>query len=368
MRIAYMILFLLALPLLVPNLSHAASIDEIKKELEEVKYRLEVVEAESEDTHEKFSSLFEVGGYADFEFISSDKSGTNDSFRIHHLAFHFVKDITKEWRMFSEVEFEDGAKIGEEKDGAIKYKEGKLFVEAFYIEYMRSQYLNLRLGRFLTPGGIWNVEHYPPFVPTQERPQHIRKIFPQISDGLQFYGHTGFSNIIADYTVYASNGSGNTGHGDENGNKALGGRLKLKFPYLTNIEVGVSGYTEEDNSSVERKSYGADIKLQLNRLKFQGEYANVDFDPGSGGEFKTTGYYGQVTYGIKKWDVIYRYDWYDPDDSAKDADKTINTFAINYHFTPYILGKLETHINTHQDSGKEDYTKTLLSIAVYLGD
>lgn len=147
-------MFLFAATMLVSN-NMAFAVE--ASELEELKNRLEILEAEAEETNERFSSQFEIGGYADVEYIMDERSSKNDGFRVHHLAFHFVKEIAHDWKLFSEVEFEDGAKIGE----GGKYQEGKLFVEAAYIEHFRNQYVNLRFGRYLTPGGIWNVEHYP---------------------------------------------------------------------------------------------------------------------------------------------------------------------------------------------------------------
>lgn len=367
--------FLFAASLLVSV--NVASADE----LEDLKNRIEILEAEMEETNEKFSSQFELGGYADVEYHMYDDPGKNDGFRVHHLAFHFVKEIATDWKLFSEVEFEDGAKIGEGK-----YSEGKLFVEAAYIEHFINQQANLRFGRYLTPGGIWNVEHYPPFVPTQERPQHIRKMYPQISDGVQFYGSVNAGKVTTDYILYTSNGDHNDGHGDGNNeNKAVGGRVKFKLPFLTVSEIGFSAYQEKydydvDNANVAeetRTSTGADIKLQYKKLRFQAEYAVGEFDTDVtntiGGPINTVatyeneGYYAQFIYGIGKWDLIYRYDFYDPKDTVKDDGKTVNTVALNYHFTPYVVGKLEHHMDDKEDNTAKNYDKTMLSIAVYLG-
>ncbi|MBE9503637.1 MAG: hypothetical protein IME96_05630 [Proteobacteria bacterium] len=340
-----------------------------EKEIEELKSRLEVVEATNEDVEDRLSRLFTLSGYADSEYIIDDRGGKSDGFKIHHLSLFFKKKISDKWKLFSELEYEYAPKF---ESGVAQ---GKIFVEVFTIDYNYNHYINIRAGRYLTPVGIWNVEHYPPFVSTQERPQHIRKIFPQISDGLQFFGTVNLGKIVTDYIAFISNGSddlvngiSDSGSGDDNDNKAVGGRLKFKFPLLSTTELGISGYREKDNFDAEVNASGLDLSLQWKRLKFQAEYAAGSYDVATGTDYDRKGYYGQLSYGIADLDLIYRYDWYDADDTVAKGDKTINSVALNYHFTPSVVGKVEHHVNDYEDSAKEDYDKTVFSIAVYLGD
>ncbi len=344
-------------------------VDDLKSELERIQRRLAVLEAEDEDLIHRLSDMVSISGYADGEYIMTDKKGDNNRFRVHHLSLFFKKQISEQWRLFTEIEYEDAPKLSGTDDGsAIKDTEGKVFVEVFTLEYYLNRYLNFRLGRFLTPGGIWNVEHYPPFVLTQERPQHIRKIFPQLQDGLQLLGSANLANVVTDYIFYVSNGQGNTGHGDGNEDKALGTRIKFKLPYLSTIETGFSYYVEEKNNEDEIRSAGADLLIQWGGLKFQGEYAKEFIDLAAGSGFQEIGYYGQLQYDYRKWTLGYRYDWYDKNTKADDDRKTINTIVLNYHFTPDVVVKAEHHFNDPQDRTQDNFTKTLLSVAVYLGD
>lgn len=349
--------------ILYPCLSYAEEGSDVSQELEELKTTMVVLEAENEDISDKLSRFVTIDGYADGEFIMTDKEGESNRFRIHHLSLFFKKQITERWRLFTEVEFEDAPKL--EGDGtSMTETEGKIFIEVFTIEYSLNQYLNFRLGRYLTPGGIWNLE-YTPFVTTQERPQHIRKIFPQLNDGLQLLGTATAAGVVTDYIVYVGNGSGNTGHGDKNEDKALGARLKFKFPLLATTELGASGYREKDNSDEKRTAYGLDLKLQWKAFTLQGEYATAFFEPVGGGDYDRTGYYGQFIYGLYSLDFIYRYDWYEAD-STVNNEKIINTLALNYHFTPEVVGKIEHHfIDPENDP---NYNKTIFSVAVYLGN
>ncbi len=371
--------------LLCPQAATADELDDVKKEIKALQERLEaleaerkskaleerlaVLEAEDEDFMHRLQEMVTVGGYADGEYIMTDKKGENNRFRVHHLSLFFKKQISEQWRFFSEIEYEDAPKISGTDDGsAIKDTEGKVFVEVFTLEYYLNRYLNFRLGRFLTPGGIWNVDHYPPFVLTQDRPQHIRKIFPQLQDGLQLLGSANMADVVTDYILYVSNGQGNTGHGDGNENKAVGTRLKFKLPYLSRLEAGFSYYLEEKNNEDDVRAAGADLVIQWGGLKFQGEYAKEFIEPAVGSFFQEIGYYAQLQYDYRKWTLGYRYDWYDKNTKADNDRKTINTIVLNYHFTPDVVVKAEHHFHDPQDRTLEEFTKTLLSVAVYLGD
>lgn len=337
----------------------ADEVDDLKRDLERVQTRLEVLEAEDEEKTRALSDLMEIAGYGDGEYKITDQKGKNNEFRVHHLSLFFMKRIGDKWRMFSEIEYEDGPNTAK--------NEGKIFVEVFTLEYYLNQYLNFRLGRFLTPGGIWNVDHYPPFVLTQERPQHIRKIFPQLQDGLQLLGSTHVASVTTDYILYVSNGQGNTGHGDGNEDKAVGARLKFSLPVLSRAEIGTSYYREEMNDDTDFKAAGADLLLSWKNMRLQAEYAKGFFDPRAGSGDQRIGYYGQLEYDIKNWTLGYRYDWYDPSTDTDNDRKTINTLALNYHFTPYVVGKMENHFVDPQDRAEDSYHLTILSIAIYLG-
>ncbi len=362
------ILFLaLAVILSRPVMSGADDNADLKNKMNELSSRVETLEAEKNDVKEKISGLAEITGYADVEYIMTDKPGEDNEFRIHHLSLFVKKQFTGKWRFFSEVEFEDGPFFETTNEGTT-WKSGtggKIFLEVMTLEYLYDPKLNIVLGRFFTPAGIWNVDHYPPFVTTQDRPQHIRKIFPQLTDGLQVNGAFSPGSTVVSYNLYAGNGEGNTGAGDNNEGKALGGRIKLKLPLLTKTEFGLSAYTDSDKTRTDKNSFGADLSLQWKSLKFQGEYAQAAVSPG---EYEITGYYGQLIYAIGDWDLIYRHDRYDPKSTVINDGTTINTLAVNHHFTPVIVGKLEHHFVDQDNDAADDYNRSIFSLVVYLSE
>ncbi|MBE9502570.1 MAG: porin [Proteobacteria bacterium] len=381
MRKTVFSLFILTTIFLFPPFLQADEVADLKKEVEKLKSRLEIVEAGQDEIGYQSSDLVSVSGYADVEYVIDDRSGVSDGFRTHHFSLLFQKKVSEKWRFFSELEFEYAPKIGEEEKQTItdsggnthdvvvtKNKEGRIYIEVLTIDYNYNPYLNLRAGRYLTPAGIWNVEHYTPFVATQEKPQHIQNIFPKHMDGVQLFGTVTKNDVVTDYIAYMSNGSGNTGHGDENDDKSLGGRLRFKFPLLLRTELGLSTYREKDNADTELKAHGVDLNLHWKTFKLQAEYAKGTYDPVSGTDYDRVGYYGQLTYGMGKLETIYRYDWYDANDTVVQGDKSINTVALHYHFNRSVCGKIEHHMIDNEGPATEDYDKTIATIALYFGE
>ena len=342
-------------------------IEELRRENEEIRKRLDSIELDSEETKHSFgilSKFVEVSGYADAEFYLTDKDGDSSRFRVRHLSLFFIKDIQKDWKLFSEIEYEDAPLIesAHTTDSAATVQ-GKLLVEQMYIEYHPALSWDVRFGRFLTPAGIWNIYHYPPYVPTQERPLMIRKIFPQVSDGVQARYSFSAKGYIMDTHLYAANGAGNPGRLDRNENKAVGARFNLNRGPLS---AGISVYGERDNAGTKRMAAGAHFLADYSPFRFQAEYQYRDNDPQAAAGSIDRGFYGQAMYDIGDWTIAGRYDWYDPDSGAANADMFRYTGAINYHFAENVVGKAEYNRN-ELDSG-EDYNEAIFSIVVAIGD
>lgn len=342
-------------------------IERLRLENEDIRKRLEAVELDSEETKHNFgilSRFVEVSGYADAEFYLTDNDAENSRFRVRHLSLFFLKDIQEDWKLFTEIEYEDAPLIeSKHTSDDADAVQGKLFVEQMYIEYHPSLSWDVRFGRFLTPAGIWNIYHYPPYVPTQERPLMVRRIFPQVSDGIQArYSHS-FGGPALDTHFYLANGAGNPGRLDRNEHKALGARVNLVYgPWWT----GASVYREKDNDGIRRSAYGLHLLADYSPFKFQAEYQYRDNEPDAGAGFLDRGFYAQAMYDIGRWTLAARYDWYDPDGASADADLFRYTGAVNYHFAHNVVGKAEYNRNDVEDG--EDFNEVTLSIVVAIGD
>lgn len=353
-----------------PATATGETAEELKEQIKALEKRLEKVEATSEisaawfeDINSRLKDEVEITGYIDAEIDLTDQKGANNDFRSRHFSVLIGKKINEQWRIFTETEYENAPIINPDDNSQ---SSGTILLEQVYIERLFMPEIKIRAGRFLTPAGIWLINRYSPFTPTQTKPQHIQKIFPQFLDGALAYGSFNLSDDLISYHIYAANGEGNSGGNDSNQDKALGGRLDLFFPAFYKMKLGVSVLSDKLNDGANMTAKGVDLQFKADRLRFQGEYAVADFSADNSGQSrKSEGYYVQAQYDIEKFTIVYRYDYYAPDNST-DLDKvTVNTGGLNYHWTPYIVSKIENNSYVYTSgAGTPDYTEWILSVAI----
>lgn len=327
-----------------------------------------------QDLSEEINSSLKISGYADVEYKGSSEEGVNEEFRMHHLSLFFTKQFDNKIKFFSEIEYEDAPKFEGENDGSgeLETAAGKIFVEALNFDWNYSQNLNVRVGRFFTPAGIWSEDHYPPFVTTQERPLHIRKIFPQLVDGISIFGSSELTtNHFFNYTAYLGNGESNvSGKKDLNSSKGFGFKGDYHAPWLDDFTLGFSLYRDNNdsaNNDAEKFAYGYHINLRKNNFSLQGEYAKQELDFVDILEDNISeGYYAQLLYQFEQWGVGYRFDVFN--ETELDIDQTTrNSLFVNYHLNEYFTLKGEYHQDSYEDSIIDDYSSYILSVTGYLG-
>jgi hypothetical protein len=122
---------------------------------------------------------------------------------------------------------------------------GSIFIERAYIEYSASSALNLRVGSWLTPYGLWNEDHGSPTIIPVGRPYMIwLELMPERQTGLLASGSFYASeSVTLGYQVGLSNGRGPIAdYGDMDENKALTLRLQLHHHGDGALDLGAFGY------------------------------------------------------------------------------------------------------------------------------
>ncbi|MDJ0764099.1 MAG: hypothetical protein QNJ97_14045 [Myxococcota bacterium] len=179
-----------------------------------------------------------------------------------------------------------------------EFQLGGVAIERVHLTYAPRDWFNVIAGHFLTPFGIWNVDHGSPVRLLVRDPyfmsfQHI----PINQTGLQVFGRFfPMSHLYLDYAVTLSNGRGSTETVyDLNNNKAIGLRLKGTYEGKEN-SLSLGGYfyygeTTDVAKSLELNSHNDlefsvettenyteilssfDLVLELSGFKLQVEYA-----------------------------------------------------------------------------------------------
>jgi hypothetical protein len=336
------------------------------KQIEDIRDQTEIVSATVDNLEETVSKFVNVSGYMDSEYIIDERKGKTDGFRIRHFSLFVEKKLFSDWSVFSELEFEDAPFIeATPKKGEFLATQGKILLEQVYADYQPTHAFSLRAGRFLTPAGIWNINHYPPFVTTQSRPQHIRNIFPQYEDGLQVLGAANAADLLVAYMAYFANGEGNSGGGDGNDAKTFGGRLELTVPFAVEVKAGFSALSDTLNNGTGKTAIGADLQFRVSWLKIQSEYAHGRLKPSGGTPYNSIGYYFQAQADVGKWTFFARHDYFNPNDSIGDGAAVINSGGLNYHWTPTIVSKIEGNFYDSKPGNETGQNVWIFSLAVF---
>jgi hypothetical protein len=355
--------------LLFPVMGNSATLEEVDQRLKKLEGEVGLAHEESDDIATRLKNSMSVSGYADTEYVTTNVPG-DEGFRIHHLSMFLKKQVSDDMRFFSETEWEDAPYVNGSSSSGI------VFIEALNFDYQWRHDTSMRVGRFFTPAGIWSVDHYPPFVMTQMRPQHIRQIFPQLVDGAAISGLHPLGSAFVSYDLYVGNGETPdfNGHSDYNSTTAAGLRANLALPIAHQFDVGATFYHDKLAavlSQVEAKkdAYGAHAKIRQGAFGLQAEYADGKYQPTAtpGTSYHQKGYYAQFSYDINKWTLGYRYDFFDSNTASIASSATkINSAIVNYHVNKNVVLKLEHHVAEVVDPTLKDWYKNIVSLAVNL--
>lgn len=138
------------------------------------------------------------------------------------------------------------------------YYYGSFSIERVHLTYSPNDTFNILLGRYLTPYGIWNIDHGAPVVLSIYVPyMQLSRVVPLSQTGVQIFGRLFPSEqVYFDYAVTLSNGRGPTESViDLNENKGLGLRLQLTLN-LKDLHVSLGTYGYYDKVTVDKKVIG----------------------------------------------------------------------------------------------------------------
>lgn len=178
---------------------------------------------------------------------------------------------------------------------------GAIVLERAYVQYHWSDLLQLRVGFFLTPFGIWNIDHGTPTVISLMLPQfEVTELFPIHQLGVEALGSTLVGDWRVGYFAYLSNGR-TPGQLDPTEDKMVGGRVYASRLGRARLTLGLSafhgrysevsrsitsfnpiGVTSTEVTAYHETGLGADVSLDVGQLRLRAEVAHhlVLYDSG----------------------------------------------------------------------------------------
>jgi hypothetical protein len=131
-----------------------------------------------------------------------------------------------------------------------------IILERSHIDYSPSTEFNVRAGLFLTPYGIWNVDHGSPVRIMIWPPITVSaNLINERQTGVELFGRVHFLPWHVGYHLYVSNGQP-TSQVDFDDDKAIGGRVYVGRGVPDAVQIGASFF----HGSQEQVSQGAGIR------------------------------------------------------------------------------------------------------------
>lgn len=346
-----------------------SDIQALRTELEALKAEVRALKEEMPD------SLMHLAGYA--HALYTDREGGRDSFAVGSFnpIFHYLyRDL-----LLLDAEFEVALEDNGETEVALEYMTLSLFAH---------DYVTVRTGKFLSPIGQFRQALHPAWVnklPSVPIGFGHDEAAPLSDVGVQLRGAFPLgARVFADYTLYVGNGprlrlnaAGDEieaveaeGQGaDNNSNKALGGRLALKF--LPRFELGLSAATAKaagEDANTGNREYdvvAADAAYRFAGVELRGEYVKTKLGAGPVGtidpdEKEWDAWYAQAAYRLprNRIEAVLRYGEYQRPGSAGTEQWTP---GLNYLFAANVLAKIAYELNDTGDSADDD--RLLLQLA-----
>jgi hypothetical protein len=288
---------------------------------------------------EAFDDRLNIYGFADLTWwtqrADTDLVAPRREFILGNINFYVAKNLTPRWRALTEVRFMLAPNGGKNLDGTYNVTTspdpanfdrsvdwGGISIERAYLEYDLHPRLGVRAGRWLTPYGIWNIDHGSPTVIGTMRPYIIgEQLFPERQTGLELFGSLPFGEYRLAYHATLSNGRNPfEASRDPDQRPGLGGRIALEAPIAGPLRVGASAYRGRFTDATGAVSYdelalGADLQWNRDGIHAQGEllarrrgYFERQRDRNSVGflpDSTAWGYYGLAGYRFQRlWNVM----------------------------------------------------------------
>lgn len=159
-----------------------------------------------------------------------------------------------------------------------------IVIERAWIEWKKYDFFKVRSGLFLTPYGIWNVDHGSPTLISSVLPAFwASEYFPTRQLGVQVLGEFFHKNWEYGYRAYVTNGRMDQSQLEIDPFKLFGGRLYARYSGKVQTLLGVSGYYNQE-ATIEKRIVSFDpLRVEGTRTEQFEEFglaADVSFDVG----------------------------------------------------------------------------------------
>ncbi len=330
----------------------------------------------------KFKHLpFRVGGYFSIKYQWTNKD--EFEFNFENIAVLLYGDINKQTSFFFEleardlyvkkrkIEFEDEEEDDDEDEDEEEEHEPKEIeieverefvvkpeVERIFLNYLFSDALRVRIGKFITPIGLWNPVHIPPLKWTSIDPPAATDFFPRFTTGVRIYGLLPFQQESWEYSVFIQK---TEGIDDQNNNVRTDDFIGAEVrKYFSDASISLSLGKFKDKITDKKVSFfGTSFDFPYQRLRIMSEFMYGLEEENN--QYSRKAYYIQGIYRVfRKNYLIVRNDYFD----SEKFNRNIKAILIGWNYRPLYPISLKFESQWRKDSLKGDLVEFATSFAV----
>jgi hypothetical protein len=290
---------------------------------------------------------FYLGGYTSLQYEKRENGYYQ--YKINDIAVLGFCTFGK-FKIFAELEADDPLAYTK---GSGKEDNLNLYIERLYIEYVFSDAVKIRGGRFITPLGIWNQVHINALKWTTSNPVAAEWFFPRFTTGLNIYGFLPFFDESIEYQLFIQKTKNiDSGYNNVKTDDFYGFQLKKFFG--VNKYIGINGGKFFDTSLRETSTFGGIFGyINIRRFYLFGEfyyaYEHEEHHTVYDRNFDKKSYYVQGVYRVfpKNYFTLRKEYFRDYSDNAY-----LNVWTIGWNYKPLfnILLKGEYQIFEKKDN------------------
>jgi hypothetical protein len=255
-----------------------------------------------------------IGGFTTVEFDKEESE--HGELEVDALSLLVLFEPNQYIRGFAELEI--GELLAWETQRNSVDVDVQFEIERLYFDLRVGDPLNLRMGKFQTPIGRWNLVPAEPFVWTAEEPAFVEVMFDEHTTGGSLLGSTAAGGGTLDYWVYSAFFDPLYSEEDpETADHSVGGRLQYGQGVANSWSVGSSFLATEINADWSFLG-GVDAEVRWERLLLTSEFM---MQQGRIADRDLWDFYVQgVLEVVPTFHLVGRYEHHDPSGRMEDAD------------------------------------------------
>lgn len=283
-----------------------------------------------------------IGGYSNAQ--TGAPHAAPAYFEVSDLSLFLTWDNGSRLHFFSELEAGDVLNTGK-REGLVTQKASFEF-ERFYIDSLVNNNLTVRLGKFLTPIGQWNLVHAAPLVWTTSRPVATENLFSPHASGVMLHGSVSVAKRQLEYSVYGDLSQSIDPYRSQNPfENALGAHLRYFLSDTLQIGASFSNFVLNDLPPARDTLAGLDVAWSYRKFELSSEIVYRTSDHAA---LQSTwqGFAQNVIPVSQHWFAVGRYEFFE---QPQNKAGQVGVLGLAYRPLPPVVWKLEYRLGTHNE-------------------